>query len=236
MTTAAPSDPRFGVPLYTTSEAAHYLGVPRSTFATWTQGYQRQPKGRPVVGKPILTAVPASGPREATVPFVGLAEGLTLAAFRRAKVPLQRIRPAVGVLKSTIGLEHALASNRLYTDGVENLYDYAERTHDDDVRELMVVRHNQRVFTEIVQDYLQRVEFGPDGYAALIQLPQYRIAHIVADPNRSFGQPIFTRGAARLEDVLGAFQAGQSLAELEEEYGVPHADLEDAVRVATFAA
>jgi uncharacterized protein (DUF433 family) len=236
VTTTELEDTRFVVPLYTVPEAARYLGVPPTTFATWVKGYRRKPKGRQVVGKPIVTALPGDGRRASTVPFIGLSEGLTLAAFRRAKVPLQRIRPALEVLKHEIGLEHALASKKLYTDGVEILYDYAEKTGDHNVRELVVVRDNQRVFTEVVEDYLQRVDFGSDGYAALIRLPQYRTADVVADPRRGFGQPIFSRGGARLEDVLGSFRARQSLADLEQEYGLPRADLEDAVRVATLAA
>ena len=59
------------------------------------------------------------------MPFIGFAEAYVLSAFRRAGVPLQRIRPAVDVLSSEIGLEHALASKKLYTDGAEVLYDYA---------------------------------------------------------------------------------------------------------------
>jgi hypothetical protein len=51
-----------------------------------------------------------------TVPFVGLAEGMLQAAFRQAGVSLQHIRRAVAVLEREIGVDHALASKRLYTD------------------------------------------------------------------------------------------------------------------------
>jgi hypothetical protein len=60
------------------------------------------------------------------VPFVGLAEGMMLAAIRQAGVPLQRIRPALVRLSEELGIEHALASRALYTDGAEVLYDFAE--------------------------------------------------------------------------------------------------------------
>ena len=35
------ADVRFIVPLYTCTEAAGYLGVPPTTFATWLKGYAR---------------------------------------------------------------------------------------------------------------------------------------------------------------------------------------------------
>jgi hypothetical protein len=37
-------------------------------------------------------------------------------------------------------------------------------------RELVVVRNNQRVFSEVVELYL-RIDFTPDRYAQLIHLP-----------------------------------------------------------------
>lgn len=122
---------RFATPLYSVAEAARYLDVPVSTFATWTHGYRRRPAGRrEVVGGPVLTALPRSEVRAPIIPFIGLAEGLVLAAMRRSGVPLQRIRPALERLDEEFGLAHALASQRLYTDGAEVLLDYAESADD----------------------------------------------------------------------------------------------------------
>ncbi len=184
-----------------------------------------------------MTALPSRGRNYPTIPFVGLAEGMVLAALRSKGVALQRIRPAVAVLAQTIGLEHALASKALYTDGAEVLYDYAEKQGDSpaatDARELVVVRNNQRVFAPLILDYLERIEYGPDGYARLIRLPEYRYAEVVADPERSFGQPIFARGAARVADVLERFWAGEDLSTVADEFGIPPAELEDVLRVAS---
>jgi len=227
---------RFNTPLYSVSEAARYLGVPVSTFTTWGRGYVRhRASGVDSVGAPIVTFV-GDADGGAVVPFVGLAEGLVLAAFRRAGVPLQRIRPALQRIQQEFGIEHALASKRLYTDGAEVLYDFAEESGDTpegrSARELVVVRHGQRVFAEVVDAYLHRVEFAPDGYARLIRLPQYHTAKVVADPDRGFGQPVFAHGGARVEDVLSMFKAGEPLEVVSEEFGVPLPELEDAVRVA----
>jgi len=229
---------RFDVPLYTVAEAARYLDVPESTLRSWTHGYRRHVGDRPdVVGAPVLTSLPRLRPSGPVIPFVGLAEGLVLTAMRSSGVPLQRIRPALSRLQDELGLHHALASRRLYTDGAEVLFDYAE--HGDDpaaaraARDLVVVRNDQRVFNEIVESYLQRVEFGDDGYARLIRLPAYEVAELVVDPERGFGQPVFARGGARLEDALSMFRAGESLDVVADEYGVPVEELEDAVRIAT---
>ena len=234
--TTTTDDIRFDTPLYSLAEAARYLGVPNSTFASWAKGYvRRSSKGATVTGAPVLSVV--AGRESTSISFIGLAEGMVLAAIRKTGVPMQRIRPALLALQDEIGIDHALANQRLYSDGAEVLYDFAER-HDESssagiTHDLVVLRNGQRVFTDVVTDYLQRIEYGPDGYARLIHLPGYARRQVVADPTRSFGQPVFVHGAARVSDVLDRFQAGESLPDLAEDFGVPREDLEDALRVAS---
>lgn len=233
---------RFLTPLYTLTEAARYLSVPHSTLRAWANGYRAQRPGRPAVsGESILTTVDRGrGRRGPVIPFIGLAEGLVLTAMRRSGVPLQRIRPALDRLDEEFGLRQALASKRLYTDGAEVLFDYAEKDDNPEVsdalRDLVVVRNGQRVFNEIVQSYLRRLDFDDDGYARLIRLPAYKIAEVVVDPARGFGQPIFAKGGARIEDAIAMFRAGEDLDTVAAEYRVPQEQLEDAVRIATFVA
>lgn len=225
-------DIRFSVPLYTVAEAARALDVPISTFVTWAKGYDRHPPGRaPVRGEPLVTAFPSS-PGHPAVPFVGLAEGMVLAAVRRAGVPMQRVRPALGVLAKEIGVEHALASRRLHTDGAELLFDHADDVTGDEsvARELVVVRSGQRVFAEAIDEYLRRITYGPDDYASLIRLPGFDSAEVVADPTRSFGQPIFRHGATPVRTVLERFWAGDHIETLSEEFGVPTSEIEDVLR------
>jgi uncharacterized protein (DUF433 family) len=228
-------DARFNVPLYTAVEAAHFLGVPSATFGTWAHGYVRTFPGRSVTGDPMLTSF-AAGRGAPTIPFVGLAEGMVVAAFRKAGVSMQHLRKAVRVLEQEIGLNHALASRRLYTDGAVVLYDYAERSGDVEVAALTVVASQQRVFRDVVEEYLTRIEYGPDDWAARLISPATRAQVIVVDPARSFGQPIFVRGAARVEDVIDRWRAGEHLPDVAEDFGVPFEDVEDYLRVALPAA
>ena len=228
---------RFDVPLYTVAEAARIVAVPLSTLAAWAKGDTRRFAGRAIVtGDPVVTFLPTDRRADPCVPFVGLAEALVLSALRRSEVPLQRIRPALAHLQREIGLDHALASRRVYTDGAELLFDYGEShadTPDGAGVRTLVVRSGQRVFADVVHDYLRRIEYGADGYASLIHLPAYGHAEVVADPTRSFGAPIFERGGARVDDVLQRFWTGDSLDELSAEFGVPADQLEDVLRVAS---
>ncbi len=226
-------DLRFDVPLYTVAEAARLLDVPASTLATWAKGYERFPQqAKPVRGAPIITAMPASRP-EPSIPFVGLVEGHVVAALRRAGVSLQHLRRAVDVLQEEIGVAHALASKRLYTDGARVLYDYAEREGNE---ELAVVVTQQRVFAPVVKEYLERITYGADGLAVRVVVPMTQRRVVEVDPARSFGQPIFIRGGVRVEDVVDRWKAGDALAGVAEDFGIPIEDVEDVLRASVPAA
>lgn len=231
MTPAKTQDSRFTVPLYTVAEAARFLGVHPSTFGTWAKGYVRHPPSRPVVrGAPVVTSMEA--PRNfPTVPFVGLAEGMVIAAFRRTGVSLQHIRKAVSILDGEMKIEHALASKRLYTMGPVILYDYAE-SEDQQLAGLTEVVSRQKVFAPVVVEYLRRIEYGPDQWAVKLVSPATERPIVIVDPARAFGQPIFIHGASRVEDVVDRWRAGDPLVEVAEDFGVPVEDVEDILRVA----
>ncbi len=182
-------------------------------------------------GNRIVTS--ADAPRNfPTIPFIGLAEGMVLAAFRRGGVSLQHIRKAVSILDSQIGIEYALASHRLYTDGAVILFDYADAKHDEELAGLTEVVSRQRVFAPIVQEYLKRIEYGNDGWAEQLIAPTTRDRIVVVDPRRAFGQPIFVHGAAPVESVVSRWKAGDPLADVALDFGVPPADVEDYLRAA----
>lgn len=226
-------DLRFTKPLYTVSEAASYLGVPRSTLATWIHGYVRSAPGkRAVRGEPLLTSIEGHG---LTVPFIGLAEGMVLAAFRDTGLPLQRIRPALQRLAEEHALDHPLASRHLYTDGAEILFDYARTHGDKQLRLLTVVRTGQRVFHDVIERYLSRIQYA-GKWATRLALPTTEDPILLADPQRAFGQPVFVRGGARLADVKSRVGAGEPAQAVAHDYGVPLEDVLAALASSSAAA
>ncbi len=220
-------DLRVARAIFTLRETAAYLGIPKSTVQWWA----RPPGSK----RPLITCFSARG-RQATVPFIGFAEAFVLSSFRKAGVPLQRIRPAVNVLAKEIGVEHALASKRLYTDGAEVLFDYASKHGEREVMDLVVVRTQQRQFSEIVEGYLKRIQYGGDGWADSVLLPAYENAEVIVDPKVAFGLPLVVHGGARVEDLVDRFQAGDSVADIAADFSVPPDQVEDVIRVATRAA
>ena len=176
-----------------------------------------------------MTVFPRAG-RSAPVPFLGFAEAFVLSALRSAGVPMQRIRPAVAKLSAEIGLEHALVSKGVYTDGAELIFDYPKSSDDEAL--LTVVRTGQQHFAQIIRNYLKPISYGDDGWAQRIHLPAYRSADVLVDPSQAFGQPLVVHGGARVEDLVDRFQAGDRFADIANDFGVPAVEVEDVIRVA----
>ena len=221
------TDVRFTVPLYTVAEAARALSVPEATFRSWAQGYvRRRPDRPPVTGDPIVTSVPPPRRGDPSIPFIGLAEAAFLRALRSAEVPLQQIRPALALVERRLGVDHALASRRLYLAGAQLLWEVSEdREVDPDAqhgaRDLIVLRDDQYVFREVVERYLRRIDYGPDDYATRLVLPQYEVAEVRVDPQVNFGRPYFAASGVPIDAVLSRLRAGEGTAELSGDFGVP---------------
>lgn len=145
-------------------------------------------------------------------------------------MPLQRIRPAVERLHGEFGIDHALASRRVFTDGAELIFDYAASVEDDAM--LTVVRTGQQHFSEVIREYLEPITYGDDGWASELRLPAFKRADVLVDPQQAFGQPIVGAARVRVEDLVDRFRAGDSVADLVDDFGVSRPEVEDVIRVA----
>jgi len=199
-------------PIYSLSDAAAIVRAPATSFSRWAHGHrfkQRQ-EGRFGWSDPLLTGVRAG--RGYTVPFNALAEGYIIESFRRAGLPLARIRPAIDVLRKEIGVESALLSERLKTDGAEILYENGDQ-------ELVVVRNKQGVFRDIVEHYLQTISYT-DGFVDFLRLPMFERVDVVVDPYRNSGQPTIARLGVAVEDVVSRIRAGEPMDDVAYDFGL----------------
>lgn len=155
------------------------------------------------------------------MPFNALAEGFIIESFRRVGLPMARIRPAVEVLRHEIGLENALLSERLMTDGAEILY----RNGED---ELVVVRNHQGVFNEVVAEFLKSISYR-NGFARLLRLPAYESIEVIVDPTRNSGQPTVARLGVRVEDVVSRVRAGEAMDDVAHDFDLKRNELRSLV-------
>jgi uncharacterized protein (DUF433 family) len=211
-------DLRVAVPLYTLGEAARYLDLPPSTLHDWAR-----PKDAP----PLITVLPKHG-HFPSLPFIGFAEAFVIKAAVDAGVPPVRIRPGIEKIKEKAGgIEHALASRVVYTDGAELLLD----TIDDE--DLDVARTDQRTFRKAVESKLRLITFGTDGdtFAERIRLPRYAHVHVVVDPRFASGKPIVEEGLApRVKDLVDRVRGGDDPQAVARDFKIPLTHVEEIVR------
>lgn len=211
------SDAAHTTPIYSLNEAAQIVRAPSTSFARWAHGhrFKQRSEGEWGWSAPILTGVQAG--RSFTVPFNALAEGYIVESFRRAGLPMARIRPAVEVLRQEIGLENALLSERLRTDGAEILIENGDR-------DLVVVRNHQGVFRDVVDQYLQSIVYR-EGFVDFLRLPTFERIGVVVDPRRNAGQPTVDRIGVRVEDVVSRVRAGESMTDVADDFELEAVEL-----------
>lgn len=141
---------------------------------------------------------------------------------------MRHIRHSLTVLENEIGIEHALASRKLDTDGASILYDYATAENDDEV--LTEVLSGQRVFHDVIRGYLERITYAKDDWAERLVLPITERTVIECDPSRGFGRPLFIIGGAPMDDVLDRFRAGEPLKDVVKDFDLHPEDVEDVIR------
>jgi uncharacterized protein (DUF433 family) len=216
-------DRRFTVPLFTIDEAAHHLGLPRTTLRDWTR---RQAGPAPLVHR-ICDPL---APRSASLPFVAIIEAHMLRGFRELGLSAQGLRDSVARLRQNLDDEYALATRKVATDGVDLLVDLSE--HGEPAEWTRAI-DNQLAIREVIEDYLKFVRWGNDPHAMRLRLRTYQGADVIIDPRFAFGQPVLERQKVRVEDILDAFWAGEGYVTIAKEFGVRADEVEAVVRSAT---
>ena len=90
----------------------------------------------------------------------------------------------------------------MYSDGANVLYSYADQHKDQQLRllTLTVVQTGQRVFHEVIDEYLKRITFG-DEWATELILPVTKRPLLRVMPNVAAGDALFVHGGAPLSAV-----------------------------------
>lgn len=221
------TDIRFDRPLYPVSEAARLAGIKTTTLRSWLKGYERVQGSRRVEAPPVLdltVATPTDG-----LSFINLIEVVALGRFREAGVSLQKVRKALRYVEAELGATHTLASQLILTDGADLFWKYQQREQDPEPHIVNISRGGQKVFPQVVANYLREIEFGTDRFAER-WWPEVGHREVVVDPAKGFGAPTIATTGIRTEDVFQRFEAGECVLPLAEDFGLTVGQVEAAIR------
>jgi uncharacterized protein (DUF433 family) len=209
-------------------EAPHYLGLPVATMRAWALG---QKQGDKAPFKPIIV-LPTGAP---VLSFMNLVEAQVLAALRRQhRVSLQKIRTAVTYLQRRFPSRHPLAENAFATDGVELFIEKFGEI-------INLAEPDQLLMKMVLEAHLSRIERDARG-APLKLFPFSRRREasdpksIAIDPRVSFGRPVLAGTGIPTMIVAERYKAGESIAEIAEDYHRQPSEIEEAVRCERAAA
>jgi uncharacterized protein (DUF433 family) len=153
-----------------------------------------------------------------------------LAALRRGepRIALPKVRAAIDYLKKALQSERPLLDPRLRTDGLDLfVHEYG--------RLVNVSREGQYAMRELLDAHLRRIDRDAQGRPARLYLFTRRgeadePRRVVVDPSVRFGQPTLEGTSIPTAVIAERFKAGDSPAELAEDYGRPREEIEEALR------
>jgi uncharacterized protein (DUF433 family)/transposase-like protein len=221
------------VPLYSVFEASRHLQIPENTLRSWVSGRSYQLRsGASRQSEPVIElADPAC-----RLSFSNLTAAHVLDALRRQyQVELPQIRRAVDYLREHFKTQHPLVHHQMLTDGK---YLFVEAAGLKDV--INASRHGQLAMRDLIGLHLQRVEWDKDGFVARLypftrsrrspaeEASQPRV--VTMDPRVEFGRPILKVSAVPTPVIADRYEAGESIADLAEDYGEDPLNIEEAVR------
>lgn len=215
---------RLTTPLYSQAEVARILGARQSTFQRWTRGYTT---GRGTKMPPLVFGVREG--RGYSVPFLSLAEAYVVRTLLATGVSMPHIRDTVTALRDSLGVEYALASRQLKTDGAVILWEHEKERGDDSP--LVVFANGQAVFRDTVAERLQTITYS-DGYAGRLAIRLGRAAAVDVNPMRNFGQPTLAGTGVRVSDIVGRLNAGETARSVASDYEIPERAVRSLLKLA----
>lgn len=208
---AAPWYERLFLPAYRLGDAARYTGAHPNTVAAWHYRSNAVLPGRE---------------RKEPLCYLELVEVAFVAYFRRVGVPLSRIRKAREYVGKTFHSRHPFAEHRFKSEGQHLLMDYFRRDKHPSANELIVAdAGGQLAWANVMGDKF--AEFDYELELALTWHPAGRDSAVKIDPRVAFGEPV-AEGIPTLA-IKGRWVAGESLAEIVEDWGVSQQTVKDAL-------
>ena len=206
----APWYERLFLPAYRVSDAARYAGAHLQTVAAWRR---RNP------------VFPGKEPRR-PLTYLELVEVAFVAYFRQVGVSLNRIRRAREYVAENFGSDYPFAEYKFKSEGHHLLLDYFRLdTRPAADRIIVADATGQLAWANMMGNKFAEFDYELD--LALIWHPAGRKSVVKIDPRVAFGAPVADGIPTTV--IKGRWDAGESLAEIKEDFGISKQAVRDAL-------
>ena len=214
-------DATFGMGIYTAPEAARMVGMRPATLRRWLLGYAHDVKHEAPLWRPQYQS---DGDDGVLLGFRDLIEARIVNALRAKGIGLPTIRVCLDRARAIIGQDHPFSTRQFRTDGKTIFLAITDGLEE---AQLIDLKRRQGVFNRVVAPSLEDLDFGADGVQRWWLLHGKR--SIVADPTRSFGQPIVADHGMTTARVAEAVEAEGSVAKVAKLYDLKPRWVRDAL-------
>lgn len=212
-------------PAYTLAEAARYLKVAPATLRSWVVG-RPYPTGTGTAHSKALIR-PAKNP-PVSLSFWNLIEAHVLRSLRTDHaVPMDDLRRAINYAEKTLKIERLLLSPELRTDAGKLLLERYGQL-------IELSASGQIAMRSMFKAHLERVEW--DEWKFPVRLYPFTAGSVATEKrpvaitaNIAFGRPVLVHGGISTAAIAGRIDAGESIADLADDYDLTVAEIEDAV-------
>jgi uncharacterized protein (DUF433 family) len=218
-------DPR-ELPAYSIAEASHYLLIPTATLRSWVLG-RKYPTKREV--KLFKSLIQRPDPSQSRLSFINLVEVHVLDAIRREhEIALPKVRIALEYLQKKFPSKHPLADHSFETDGINLFLEKFGQL-------INVSQSGQIAMKEFLEAYLKRIERDAKGVPICLY-PFTRKRNfdepraVVINASISYGRPVLAGTGIATAIIAERYKAGESIADLADDYGRKPLDIEEAIR------
>lgn len=224
-------DPR-EVPRYSVAEVALYLHLKPRTVHNWFFGRYYTTKEGKIFWNPV--AVPsAHDPKGFSLSFFNLAEAHVLAATRNEfNISMKAIRFAMDELvrKYSTARQHPLLSKDFETDGCDLFIRELAKQGEEII--LNLNKPNQYGLKAMMDTYLKRIvrdeNFLPTEIFPVLD-HDFQNQTIVISQTVASGRPTIAGTGIRAAAVWNRFKAGETEAELADDYGINEKEIKIAI-------
>lgn len=214
------------IPTYPVVDAARYLQIPTATLRTWLKGRSYPTQSGQQQFEPLIRRPDSDF---AQLSFTNLVEAHVLRVIRTThNVQFDKVRKALDYIEEQFGTRHPLARVEFQTDGVDLFLESVGRL-------VNASRSGQLAMADTLKHLLNRVEWDVSGMATRLfpfvqSLPGNNSDKpLTIDPNVSFGSPVLTGTGLPTRILAELYDAGDSIAEIAQEYGCTPAQIHAAI-------